>query len=162
MQVIKLLEHDFDTDNRRYRLFFPYCPYTLYQLVHDPNFTPIRYETVMSIPSTDTMPPALPKTSIADLFLCTTSLQSRRSSFQLVSTIIALQIAQGLAYLHRQGIAHRDIKPSNILLDNSAINIGSKDPGRDLVKLIDFGIAWKRCSRSEGGYQNMILQVGSG
>jgi serine/threonine-protein kinase len=43
---------------------------------------------------------------------------------------IALQIANGLAFAHSQGIVHRDIKPGNILLDT-----------RGRVKLTDFGIA---------------------
>ncbi len=30
---------------------------------------------------------------------------------------IGLQVAEGLAYAHKQGILHRDIKPSNLLLD---------------------------------------------
>ncbi len=43
---------------------------------------------------------------------------------------IALQIAEGLNYVHGTGVVHRDIKPENIHLDPA---------GR--VKLMDFGIA---------------------
>lgn len=43
---------------------------------------------------------------------------------------VANEIAEGMLYLHSQGIVHRDLKSSNILLD-----------GQDRVRIVDFGLS---------------------
>jgi len=47
-----------------------------------------------------------------------------------VATIIGMQVARALDYVHYRGIIHRDIKPANIMISRSGG-----------VKLMDFGIA---------------------
>jgi tetratricopeptide (TPR) repeat protein len=53
---------------------------------------------------------------------------------------LVAEVAETLAYAHRQGFVHRDIKPGNILLDHH---------GRAL--LTDFGIAFSPDDKGEGG-----------
>ncbi|KAH7328913.1 hypothetical protein B0I35DRAFT_30631 [Stachybotrys elegans] len=57
-------------------------------------------------------------------------LEHGRIEDEQVIMVYALQLLEGLAYLHESGIAHRDIKPENILLDQNGI-----------IKYVDFGAA---------------------
>lgn len=57
-------------------------------------------------------------------------LEHGRIEDETVVQVYALQMLEGLAYLHQSGIAHRDIKPENILLDHNGV-----------IKYVDFGAA---------------------
>ncbi|KAK2760719.1 Suppressor of Sensor Kinase (SLN1) [Arachnomyces sp. PD_36] len=57
-------------------------------------------------------------------------LEHGRIEDETVIMVYALQMLEGLAYLHQAGIVHRDIKPENILLDHNGV-----------IKYVDFGAA---------------------
>ncbi len=56
-------------------------------------------------------------------------LSRRRLSLEELA-VLALPLAEGLDYAHRQGIVHRDLKPSNVMVSELGI-----------VKILDFGLA---------------------
>lgn len=57
---------------------------------------------------------------------------------------ILIQVCQGLAYAHRNGVVHRDVKPGNIMV----LPDGS-------VKIVDFGIA--RIGEATSGTQSLLM-----
>nr|POE47732.1 map kinase kinase kinase wis4 [Quercus suber] len=57
-------------------------------------------------------------------------LEHGRIEDETVIQVYALQLVQGLAYLHEANVVHRDIKPENILLDHNGV-----------IKYVDFGAA---------------------
>ena len=59
--------------------------------------------------------------------------QGRRINPKRTVTV-ALQLCDALEAAHAQGIVHRDLKPSNIVILDDP-------PGRDLIKVLDFGLA---------------------
>ena len=62
-------------------------------------------------------------------------LLAREAPFALERAIdLARQIADGLGAAHELGIVHRDLKPDNILVSRNR-------SGREVVKVVDFGIA---------------------
>lgn len=66
---------------------------------------------------------------------------------------IALQATRALAAVHRAGILHRDLKSQNLMLMRD-VDV----PHRDVVKLIDFGIA-KRLVRSEAATRDPRMEL---
>ncbi|KAF2093090.1 MAP kinase [Rhizodiscina lignyota] len=57
-------------------------------------------------------------------------LEHGRIEDEMVTVVYALQMLEGLAYLHDRNIVHRDVKPENILFDHDGI-----------IKFVDFGAA---------------------
>ncbi|MCA9709025.1 MAG: serine/threonine protein kinase, partial [Myxococcales bacterium] len=65
---------------------------------------------------------------------------------------LTLQIVRGLEHAHGQGIVHRDIKPDNVF-------ITVDHEGRELAKLVDFGIA-KVLEGDGGGASPKLTRAG--
>ncbi|TRM70577.1 kinase-like domain-containing protein [Schizophyllum amplum] len=107
--VIPLLHHEKGRDELR--LFLPYIPFSLSQVLSSPYFSPHVY------------PPYLRPDENA--------IAERRDRFCAVARSLMAQALLALAYLHDEHhIAHRDIKPANLLITPEGA-----------VQLIDFGIA---------------------
>jgi serine/threonine protein kinase len=57
---------------------------------------------------------------------------------------IAIQVTRALGAAHGKGIVHRDLKPENVFLIQA-------DDGREVVKIVDFGIAQMKDVTGQGG-----------
>jgi serine/threonine-protein kinase len=73
-------------------------------------------------------------------------IDDRSMSFQQMVGI-SIRLAEGIDFLHQQGIIHRDIKPENFLF--------SRDMSK--VKIVDFGL-----SKTSGGWASRFLKEKGG
>ncbi len=72
-------------------------------------------------------------------------LRDRRKGYDLLQ--IALDVAEGMDYLHKRGVMHRDLKPDNLLLNKE---------GRAVIA--DFGLVCPTISESDhtGGWVGLL------
>ncbi|MBX9951840.1 MAG: serine/threonine protein kinase [Candidatus Obscuribacterales bacterium] len=77
--------------------------------------------------------------------------RSRLSVGQMI--VIILQVADGLINAHDNGVVHRDIKPANIMISENV-------KGRELVKVVDFGLA-KMLESEQSMMQQKVSREGN-
>ncbi len=61
---------------------------------------------------------------------------------------LAMQMFEGLDYLHKRGVLHRDIKAANILVSSDGV-----------LKLADFGLARFYAKRHQHDYTNRVVTI---
>jgi serine/threonine protein kinase/class 3 adenylate cyclase len=62
---------------------------------------------------------------------------------------IVTDVAKGLELIHRAGIVHRDVKPANVFI--------AREAQREVVKLLDFGIATSRLPPGPGAKDSSVV-----
>jgi len=77
--------------------------------------------------------------------------RSRLSVGQMIA--IVMQVSDGLINAHDNGVVHRDIKPANIMISENI-------KGRELVKVVDFGLA-KMLESEQSVIQQKISREGN-
>ncbi|PZM82458.1 MAG: hypothetical protein DKT66_10670 [Candidatus Melainabacteria bacterium] len=77
--------------------------------------------------------------------------RSRLSVGQMIAII--MQVSDGLINAHDNGVVHRDIKPANIMISENI-------KGRELVKVVDFGLA-KMLESEQSVIQQKISREGN-
>ncbi|MFO0958200.1 MAG: protein kinase [Isosphaeraceae bacterium] len=67
------------------------------------------------------------------------------------------QLCEVLQHAHDHGVVHRDLKPENLMLE------AGREPGKDFIKVLDFGIAKVRFERLGDAVvdSNTITQAGA-
>lgn len=96
------------------------------------NFRNTRHENLVLFMGACMKPPRLAiVTSMCKGMSLYTHLHLRKDKFNMNRTAaIAVQITQGMGYLHARGITHKDLKTKNVLIES----------GNGKVVITDFGL----------------------
>lgn len=96
--------------------------------LHHPNIASVREFDVMPGGTPYMVMTYVEGQSLSDLLKDTQTLGWQRA------VTIAIQLADALAYAHRNGVIHRDVKPGNVLIEAAGTD-------QESAKVVDFGIA---------------------